>query len=86
MTKHNCPELLGDLSDYLDGNLPRTLCDEIEQHMATCEDCRVVVDTLRQTVELYQTLPQPDLPAHLRERLYKTFNLDGAKPPLAPED
>ena len=44
--KHGeCRELLKDLSDYVDGDLDETLCLEIEQHMAECDNCRVVVDT-----------------------------------------
>ena len=81
MTEHTCHELLGDLSEYLDGNLPQTICDEIEQHMADCENCRVVVDTMRKTVDLYHTLPQPDLPDSLRQRLYKSFDLGNLKRP-----
>jgi anti-sigma factor RsiW len=71
----DCRHLLGDLSAYLDGEASANLCAEIERHMAECENCRVVVDTLRQTVRLYARLPQPGLPEGARERLYKSLNL-----------
>ncbi len=70
-----CEDLLGALSDYLDGVASAALCAEIRQHMAGCERCRIVVDTLRKTVTLYHNLPQPALPERARERLYKTLNL-----------
>lgn len=44
--------------------------------MATCENCRIVVDTLSKTVELYQTAPVPDLPSEVKERLFTRLSLD----------
>lgn len=73
--KHDCRQMLGDLSEYLDGQASEELCAEIEQHMANCQDCRIVVDTLRKTVHLYRDLPQPTLPAEARERLYQSLDL-----------
>lgn len=73
--KDNCHDLLGDLSDYLEGEATEAVCAEIERHLEACEDCRIVVDTLRQTVYLYRQLPRPELPGEVRERLYKTLNL-----------
>lgn len=75
--------LLGSLSAYLDGEASEALCRQIEQHLENCEDCRVVVDTLRKTVELVRDLPQPDLPGGARERLYQSLDLaDPRKPGL----
>lgn len=71
----DCRELLGDLSDYLDGEAGAAACAEIERHLATCAECRIVVDTLRKTVYLYKELPKPELPGAARERLYKALNL-----------
>ena len=56
-----CRELLRSLSDYVDGELDESLCQEIEKHMAECDRCQIVIDTLRKTIELYHTLP-PALP------------------------
>lgn len=82
MTDHahehgECSHLLDSLSDYIDGELDETLCREIEAHMAGCENCRVVVDTLAKTVELYHTAPPEELlPNDVRQRLYKRLRLD----------
>jgi len=77
MAKESCHQLLESLSDYLDGDLDPALCEELERHMATCEDCRIVVNTLRKTIELYRkTRPDPDVPAEVRERLYVRLKLD----------
>ena len=76
MSDHNCQHLLAYLSDYIDGEASTAICAEIEAHLGDCEDCRVVVDTLRQTVELYHTLPQPDMPEDVHLRLYKSLDLE----------
>jgi len=73
--------MLGDLSAYLDGEASDELCAEIERHMAGCEDCRIVVDTLRKTVLLYLDLPQPQLSDEARQRLYRALDLDPYLPP-----
>jgi anti-sigma factor RsiW len=75
MQTARCPNLLENLSDYLDGAASAELCAEIERHLDGCTDCRVVVDTLRKTVALYHELPQPELPPEARLRLYKSLDL-----------
>ncbi len=81
MANHeHCESILGDLSAYLDEEASVALCAEIDKHLAGCGDCQVVVDTLRRTVTLYQTLPQPAMPESLRKRLYKTFDLGDLLP------
>lgn len=80
MNEHNhkhgeCRELLKDLSDYVDGDLDETLCLEIEQHMAECDNCRVVVDTLRRTVDLYHALPVEPMPGEVETRLLRRLEL-----------
>ena len=77
-----CLDLLDGLSDYLDGEAPGELCAEIERHLAECHKCRIVVDTLRKTVTLYHQLPQPEMPAQARERLYKRLDLAEYLPPV----
>jgi anti-sigma factor RsiW len=75
MTNPTCRDLLGGLSDYLDGEASGALCAEIERHLAGCDKCRIVVDTLRKTVTLYHQLPQPLMPEAALERLYKRLDL-----------
>lgn len=71
-----CRQLLGSLSEYIDGELDEALCVEIETHMADCENCRVVVDTLRKTVLLYHALPEEELPEAVEQRLFRRLKLD----------
>jgi anti-sigma factor (TIGR02949 family) len=77
MQEHNCRHLLGELSEYIDGTLEARLCAEIERHLADCENCRVVVDTLNKTVSLYHTIAaQDDVPKGVRQRLFKRLDLE----------
>jgi anti-sigma factor RsiW len=72
-----CRKLLGSLSAYVDGELDDKLCAMLEEHMETCEDCRIVVDTLRKTVYLYHATSQSEeIPTDIRQRLYKTLNIE----------
>jgi anti-sigma factor (TIGR02949 family) len=74
---HNCKSLLGALSDYVDGELETELCREIEKHIAECENCRIVVDTTRRTIELVRAAAPLDegLPDEVRSRLFKRLDL-----------
>jgi len=73
----HCQYLLGSLSEYVDGELTGELCAELERHLAGCENCRIVVDTLRKTVYLVRAAnEQIDLPEDVRSRLYHCLDLD----------
>lgn len=74
----NCRHLLSSLSDYVDGTVSDAICDEIEQHLADCDNCRIVVDTLKRTVYLVQESNKAEfqLPEDVRGRLFKALNLE----------
>jgi len=65
----NCPEYVSELNDYLDGTLDQDLCSEIEKHLGECENCRIMVDTLKQTVKLCRGGKEEPLPPALEARL-----------------
>jgi predicted anti-sigma-YlaC factor YlaD len=76
-TEH-CRDLLGSLSEYIDGTAEASICLEIERHLSDCENCRVVVDTLRKTVYVVQATAaeEPEIPDSVRSRLYHVLNLE----------
>ncbi len=80
MNRHdhtNCEQLLGSLSEYIDGELTPELCEEIEKHLSGCDDCRVVLNTTKRTIDLvHAPIEKPDLPDDVRERLFKRLKLD----------
>ena len=73
----NCQALLGTLSEYIDGELPAELCREIEKHLEGCDNCRVVLNTTKRTIDLVRVPVDEDVPADIRERLFKRLDLDG---------
>ncbi len=75
MNHDECQHLLNQISSYIDGEAGQTVCEEIERHLAGCQNCRVVVDTLRKTVELYQAQGPEPIPGDVQERLYKVLDL-----------
>lgn len=85
MADHECGHLLGELSAYLEGEASEAVCAEIREHLEGCENCKAVVDTLRKTIELYHTLPQPDLPEGVRQRLIHMLNLEAFISPSSPK-
>jgi anti-sigma factor RsiW len=75
--------MLGNLSNYIDGELEAELCAEIEEHVAECVNCRIVVDTLKRTVTLYHDHGHEPLPDDVRRRLLATLDLTRSAPPAA---
>jgi predicted anti-sigma-YlaC factor YlaD len=67
---------LDQVSDYIDGDLEKALCAELEAHLAECSNCRVMVDTVRKTITLYQDQAPAQLPSDVEVRLYRVLNLE----------
>jgi predicted anti-sigma-YlaC factor YlaD len=77
MDHENCQDLLGSLSEYIDGGLGEEICAEIERHLADCENCRIVIDTLKKTVYLYHCAAEdPEVPSGVRNRLLQRLDLN----------
>ena len=77
MEGDECRRLLGSLSAYLDGEAEARLCEAIQTHLASCEDCRIVVDTLRKTISLAHESPLPTLSEAARRRLMEVLEKEG---------
>jgi anti-sigma factor (TIGR02949 family) len=74
---NHCHNLISTLSDYIDGELEPELCSELEHHLANCDNCRIVVNTLRKTIDLYKESSEPEqLPEDVRQRLFYRLNLE----------
>jgi len=65
-----CKDLLGALSEYLDGNEQSVLCAELREHMAGCDKCRLVVDSAKRTIELYRGDEIIEFPIDVKQRLH----------------
>jgi anti-sigma factor RsiW len=68
-----CQDLLAVLNDYVDGAVDAALCEEFERHMAGCQTCQVVVDTVRKTIRVYRDGREMELPTGFRHRLHEAL-------------
>ena len=50
----DCETLVKHLSAYIDGELDEKLSQEAREHLATCQNCRVVLDSTQRTILLYR--------------------------------
>lgn len=66
----NCRGVIHELSSYLDGELDVTARALLERHLEHCEDCRLVVDTTRKTIQIFCNSEPVPLPGDVRERLH----------------
>jgi hypothetical protein len=65
-----CDDLLAFLNEYVEGTVDPAICAEFEKHMAGCNPCQVVVDTIRKTITLYKEGEPYELPIPFRDRLH----------------
>lgn len=68
-----CQEVIRKLSEYLDHELDPALAQALSRHLEHCEDCRLVVDTTRKTIEIYCNSEPLPLPPAVRERLERAL-------------
>ncbi len=64
------------LREQLGKDIDAEVLEDLAQHMKECPDCKIYVDTVRQTVELYRVVESPTkVPKEVTERLYKRLHL-----------
>ena len=74
---NDCQHNIFQIHAYIDDELDKTQCLELESHIADCKNCRIVVNTLKKTIQLVQTDGQEiHLTEDARLRLYTQLGLD----------
>jgi predicted anti-sigma-YlaC factor YlaD len=69
-----CEDILKALDLYLEGDEASSVCVAFREHLAGCERCRVVVDSIKNTVTLFkETGESIEMPTDCRERLHETL-------------
>jgi len=68
-----CREVVELLSDYLDGELPEPERVRVDEHLAGCDGCTMVLDELRETVRLTGMLTVEHLSEPQRTILLDAF-------------
>ncbi len=69
-----CKEFELKVFDYIDGTLNQKQIDAFETHADTCEQCKKVLNDLRKTVGLLNTVRNIDLPPSFHENLKKSLH------------
>ncbi|MDX9863710.1 MAG: zf-HC2 domain-containing protein [Anaerolineaceae bacterium] len=74
----NCKDLLANISAYVDGTLREDLCVLLEEHIHSCRNCEIVVNTLQKTIDLYHEAAEKEgaIPEDVRSRLFARLELD----------
>jgi anti-sigma factor RsiW len=75
----NCKGVIREVSNYIDGELDLTIRQELERHLEHCEDCALILDQTRKSIEILcdsEPIPlsadvQSRLRAALRDKLSK---------------
>jgi anti-sigma factor RsiW len=70
-----CTDFLSQLTDYFDGQISPELLEEVRAHTAACSHCEVVLNTTRQTIEIYRGNEVYEVSDELRERLHAAIML-----------
>jgi len=67
----HCRKLLRAISEYLDNDLPGPVCAEIRKHLGVCPKCKLVVRSLKRTINLCKKADVARLTASDKTRLRK---------------
>ncbi len=70
----NCKGVILEISNYIDGELDLSAKQELESHLVDCGDCKMVVDQIRLTVEVFCDSKPVELPAEVRSRLHNALH------------
>jgi anti-sigma factor RsiW len=69
----NCKGVVREISNYIDGDLDAATKQEIQRHLDHCEDCKLVVDQTKMTVDIFCDSKPVDLPEQVRTRLHEAL-------------
>ena len=70
-----CDDVLNHICEELDTKLTSAKCRELKRHLEQCPNCTVYLDSLRKTIMLYSSAPNPRLPQKARKKLFATLKL-----------
>lgn len=66
----NCRGVVRELSNYLDDALDTNLRHSLEIHLEHCEDCHLLVDTTKRTIQIFCNSDPLPLSDDVRNRLH----------------
>ena len=69
----DCKDLVELVTDYVEGVLDAVDVERFEDHLALCDGCDVLVQQMRQTIDVVGALSVDDVPAEARTALLTAF-------------
>lgn len=66
----NCKGVICELSNYIDGDLDPAVKQELERHLEHCEDCTMIVDQTKKSIEILCDSRPVELSSEVRSRLH----------------
>ncbi len=66
----NCEGVIREISNYIDGELDLSAKQELERHLEHCEECKMVVDQTKLTVDVFCDSKPVELPGDVKARLH----------------
>jgi anti-sigma factor RsiW len=77
----NCKSVILEVSRYLDGELELAVKQELEQHLEACQECKMVVDQTKLTVDIFCDSEPVEIPADVQYRLHEALRRKFAEKP-----
>jgi anti-sigma factor RsiW len=62
-----------EISNYIDRDIDAMLRQELEAHLAECEECTLMVHQTRYTIEIFCNEEPSDLDAEAHQRLFEAL-------------
>ena len=69
----NCESVIREISNYIDGDLDAAKKQEVEKHLAGCEECAIVMHQTKLTVTIFGDSQPMELPLEVHSRLHDTL-------------
>ena len=66
----NCSAVIREISNYIDGDLDAAMKQEVEKHLAGCEECTMIMIQTKVTVEIFQYARPVEIPPEVHSRLH----------------
>ncbi|MCK4558803.1 MAG: hypothetical protein KAV45_03395 [Calditrichia bacterium] len=69
-------EVYKKICDFMGEDLNAPACKEVAEHLESCPNCKVYLDTVKKTVIICQEIEKEEkMPQEVKNRLFKVLNL-----------
>ena len=70
-----CHDVPGHICEELDTKLTSAKCLVLKRHLENCPNCMAYLDSLRKTITLYTSTPNPRLPRKVHKQLFAVLKI-----------